>query len=224
MLSLRGVTQSQRISSTVARALGWALTDTSRVSSKIAPAVSADPRVSSHNELRYRNMVLGEYLAAPAARTVVSHVGTPVTDGAGRVIEDHALLVAAADDSAIPFVVLVRASDALLDASLALPANARGDRSRLTPIQLAGWRDQLAARVGELQRSGRGMVVDLPDGWVSEQADPFGREQLRWRAHLKVARQIVQELLHLSGLRTGFVARDPVALSLLSHDSLVPWH
>ncbi|TAM91876.1 MAG: hypothetical protein EPN43_03425 [Jatrophihabitans sp.] len=220
VIGLRALTGSERIAATVARALGWALTDTSRAGSRVAPVTVAEPRTSVRNALRYRNLMLGEFLAAPAAQTVVSHVGTPATGEPGMAPEPHALLLA--DPDTVPFVVMVRESDALLAASLALPSNARGDRTALTTDMVTTWRDRLVERVDALHRAGRGSVVEMPDGWLAA-PDQGRRERLRWRAHVQVSRQVLHDLLHQSGLRTGFAVRDPLARALLGYESPVPW-
>ena len=221
VLALRVHAYSLRISATVARALGWGFTSTARSSNRVAPGTVAEPRERARSGNRYANLALGEYLAAPLPATVLSHVGTPVTDDDGTVLEPHALLTA--DPRTGPFVVVLHESDAMLAAGLQRPVNAQGGRSRLTLDQLRGWRDDLVARGTQLQAAGRGLVVPVPDGWVHADLDAAAEDVARWRDHVRVARAIVLDLLHLSQIRTGFAVRDPMARALLAYESPVPW-
>ena len=183
-----------------------------------------DPRQSSAKEILYANLVLGELLAISRPHMVVNHVGTPVTDADGAVLDEHSLLAARRDQG--PFIIYLAESDELLVRSLERPVNARGDASRFSLGQLIDWRDQLRAHVSQLQDEGRGLVIDYSPFWASEPAmDPARESEVRWRDTCQHGRAILHELFHISGMRRStFAVRDQEARTLLAFESPAAWH
>jgi DNA-binding Xre family transcriptional regulator len=225
VLALREISDRLALSALLARALGWGLTSTDRSGHSINSQVVGDPRAQAKQANLYANLVLGEFLTASPAHTVISHAGTPVVDDAGRVVEDHALFDG--DLTTAPFVVLLSESDTMLRRALSRPVNSRGDLSRFSLSQLTGWRDQLRDTVKRLQAEGRGVIVDVDPSWTrSPDLDGSRESRLRWQASCAHGRFVLQELLHASGRfnRSGLAIRDPAARALLSYESPLSWH
>lgn len=222
VVSLRLMGRAVRLGAVLARVLGWGLRSTTRTGQAVSRQADPDARASSAKEMLYANLVLGELLAARPSHTVIGHVGTPIVDSDGRLLEEHSLLTA--DTSRGPFVVLISESDAALAHGLGRPVNARGDTSRFGFRDLQLWRDQLRANVLRLQDEDRGIVVDLDPPWATSAVPQAEESMLGWRETSRQARIVLTQLLRLSGIPRGsFASRDEQARSLLAFDSAVTW-
>lgn len=218
VVSIRLLANPGRLAAILARALGWELQHTSRLAHDIGQAPEIDAAESVRRANNYRNLAFEELLASPRELTVLAHAGTL---GGGAT---HALFRSRPGVS--PFIVLLSDSDRILAESLVRPVSQSGRLSGLSFHELQALRDSLRIHVERLATTGDGMVIDCDLPWGPDERPADDEEtQRRWQRSASQARQALQQILKLGGLRReSFVVRDFDAWRLLSWKSPVRWH
>ncbi|MGW5313844.1 hypothetical protein ACWEQ0_28615 [Nocardia thailandica] len=211
--------QCANIAALAGRSIGWGVENASSVRRIASPILDGDRDVFVARMNKLRNDGLRSKLLTPPRSTVVHHTGHAVVDDEGVKTEGHPVVDLLSNDYDLPFLVVLRESDEMIDRQNHT-ALRFSDRTPRWPTETwANWRDELVTAVEPLVRQRRAMVVDLEYAWPvgGRPDDPYLSSRLLWQRNTKSAVKIVKRLLDWggSGIKLPPTNLDPEAESLL---------
>ncbi|WP_280476279.1 hypothetical protein [Nocardia asiatica] len=216
------------VAAIVGRALGWGVENTSSVRRIATPVLDGDRDTFVDGMNKLRNDGLRSMLLTPPANTVLHHTGHPVLDTDGTQLEGHAVVDLLAAGYEVPFLVVLRESDRMIEHQQYKVRRFADGTPRRPNTSWRAWRDELVDAVAPLERSRRAMIVELDFPWEpqddidSAPADETLANQLLWQRSTGASWKIIRRLLEWggSGLRRLPTNLDPEAERLLSTQGL----